>query len=180
MSTTSKSPRKVLLTAWRIGKDALPQYAHRHSPHTFTQPQLFACLALKTFFKTDDRGVAALLHDTPGLCQAIRLRRVPHFTTLQKAAQRLIEQGRVTRLLSSTVRLAMGRRAASTRPRWIRPASKPRTPRGTTCGRWQRLGPPRKPMFYRRFGKLLVLCECRRHLILGATRRAARARTCTN
>ena len=64
----------MLLTAWKIGRDPLADYSHRHSPRTFTQPQLFACLALKTFYKTDDRGVAALLHDTPGLCQTIRLK----------------------------------------------------------------------------------------------------------
>jgi len=36
----------VLLTAYETGKEALPDYAHRFSPHTFTRPQLFACLVL--------------------------------------------------------------------------------------------------------------------------------------
>ena len=36
--------------AFAAGKEALPDYPHRFAPKVFTQPQLFACLALKTFF----------------------------------------------------------------------------------------------------------------------------------
>jgi len=60
MSTTSKSPRKVALVALKVAQRSLPTYAHRFSPHKFTQHQLFACLALKTFFKTDYRGVTRM------------------------------------------------------------------------------------------------------------------------
>ena len=88
MSTTSKSPRKVALVALAVAKDALPAYAHRFSPQKFTQHQLFACLALKAFFKTDYRGVTMMLADMPGLRNAIGLQFVPHFTTLQHYASR--------------------------------------------------------------------------------------------
>ena len=44
MGATSKSPQKVLLTGYLIGKLALPDYSHKCSPKTYTQPQLFACL----------------------------------------------------------------------------------------------------------------------------------------
>ena len=74
MSTTSKSPRRVLLKAYAVAKDALPAYTHPCSPKKFTQPQLFACLALKSFFKTDYRGIAAYLKDLPELCKAIGLK----------------------------------------------------------------------------------------------------------
>ncbi len=63
MSTTSKSPRKVALVALEVGRHALPAYSHRCSPKVYTQPQLFACLVLKEFFRTDYRGIAALLAD---------------------------------------------------------------------------------------------------------------------
>jgi hypothetical protein len=89
MSTTSKSPRKVALVALGIGKKALSTYSHLFSPKVYTQPQLFACLVLKEFFKTDYRGVAGILGDTPGLCQGIGLAKVPHWTTIQKAPQAL-------------------------------------------------------------------------------------------
>ena len=63
MSTTSKSPRKVLLVAYATGMEALAVYSHPCSPKTFTQPQLFACLVLKAFLRVDYRGVADLLED---------------------------------------------------------------------------------------------------------------------
>jgi hypothetical protein len=89
---TSKSPKKVLQTACATAQQALPQYAHRSSPKKFTQPQLFACLVLKEFQKLDYRGVWQMLLDCPDLCRAIELRVVPHGTTLQKAADRLLKK----------------------------------------------------------------------------------------
>lgn len=88
-----------------IGKQALHRYAHRYSPKTFTQRQLFACLVLKAFFKTDYRGLAQLLHDVPELCAVIELKRVPHFTTFQKAARRSMICARFDRLLQQAGRL---------------------------------------------------------------------------
>ena len=64
MSITSKSPKKDALAALKIGEEALPEYAHRFSPKRYTQAQIFACLVLKTFFKTDYRGIAAILEDS--------------------------------------------------------------------------------------------------------------------
>lgn len=89
---TSKSPRKVLQVAYATAREALPPYAHQFSPKKFTQHQLFACLALKDFLKLDYRGVWQLLLDTPDLCAVIELATVPHWTTLQKAADRLLKK----------------------------------------------------------------------------------------
>jgi hypothetical protein len=80
MSTTSKSPRKVALVALAVGTDALSPYSHVCSPKKFTQPQLFACLVLKEFFKTDYRGLTGILTDSTDLRQVIGLQKVPHFT----------------------------------------------------------------------------------------------------
>src|SRR4051812_12942789 len=98
MSTTTKSPLAVARRALRAGAAALPPYSHRFSPRTYTQPQLFACLALKAFFKTDYRGVAQLLADLTDLAAALGLRSAPHFTTLHKAGKRLLRQPRLRRL----------------------------------------------------------------------------------
>ena len=89
MSTTTKSPKKVARAAFKIAKSTLLQYAHHYSPQKFTQPQLFVCLVLKIFFKTDYRGIVAILKDSPDLCKCFNLKIVPHFTTLQKASKRL-------------------------------------------------------------------------------------------
>ena len=74
-------------------------YAHPCSPKKFTQPQLFACLVLKEFLKLDYRKLAAVLTDSPEWCQAIDLNPVPHFTTFQKAARRLLSAAPARQLL---------------------------------------------------------------------------------
>ena len=73
MSQLSKSPLRVGREALRTAERALPPYAHRFSPHRYTQPQLFTCLVLKTFFQTDYRGIVALLGGQcrPGVFQDI-------------------------------------------------------------------------------------------------------------
>jgi hypothetical protein len=92
------------------GAKTLRPYAHRHSPKKYSQPQLFACLVLKTFFKTDYRGLSALLADLSDLRRVLGLRCAPHWTTLHKAAGRLLVRRRVRRLLGFTVRRVLGRR----------------------------------------------------------------------
>src|SRR5688572_26801320 len=115
MSRTSKSPRMVAIEALATGTKALPRYSHRNSPKVYTQPQLFACLVLKQFFKTDYRGIAAMLRDLPELVKLLGLKDVPHFTTLHKACGRLLAQHQADALLSATVRRFMKRR---TRVAW--------------------------------------------------------------
>jgi hypothetical protein len=103
MSTTTKSPKKVAKTALLVASKALPSYTHQFSPKKFTQPQLFACLVLKTIFKTDYRGITLFLADMPNLRRILGLKSVPHFTTLHKASQRLLKQNNITSLLSLTI-----------------------------------------------------------------------------
>ncbi|HMO16333.1 MAG TPA: transposase [Pirellulaceae bacterium] len=110
MSKTSKPPRKVLEVALRTAQQSLPEYSHEFSPRKFTQHQLFACLVLKSFLKTDYRGVVEHLSDCASLREAIGLTKVPHFTTLQKAARRLLKRRDVDHLIGSTLKLAMGRK----------------------------------------------------------------------
>src|SRR5580704_6270516 len=104
--STSKSPKAVLAVAYEIGAVVLPLYAHRFSPKKFTQPQLFACLVFKEFMLLDYRKLAQTLQDTPDLCAVIQLQPVPHFTTFEKAAKRLLRWKRAERLLGATVRRA--------------------------------------------------------------------------
>jgi transposase len=103
MSQTSKSPKNVVRTALRVATRVLPLYSHHTSPKKFSQPQLFACLVLKTFFKTDYRSICIYLADMPDLRRTIGLKAVPHFTTLHKASQRLLAVDRCKILLHSTL-----------------------------------------------------------------------------
>jgi hypothetical protein len=88
----TKSPRRVARAALEIAREALPAYSCRTSRKDFTQPQLFAILALKTFLKTDYRGVVAFLEDFPEFRADLGLARVPHYSTLCKAEQRLLQK----------------------------------------------------------------------------------------
>jgi hypothetical protein len=166
MSTLSKSALHVARTALAVGTKGLRLYAHKFSPKLFTQPQLFACLVLKTFFKTDYRGICALLHDLSDLRGALRLRSVPHFTTLQKASVRLLRFRRVRRLLAITIRRHLKRR------RRVRRAAFDST--GLDCGhrsayyvrrrsstnkRWQRV-------MYSRYAKLELAVDTANHVVL--------------
>lgn len=166
VAKTSKSPLAVVRTALVVAKRALPAYSHRCSPKKFTQHQLFACLVLKNFLKTDYRGVCAALCDCPALREVLGLEHVPHYTTLQKAAQRLLVSHFARKLLSETVRLQLGRR------RKIACAAIDST--GLECTmassyfvrRRAQVGGPWKKMVYHRFPKLSVVCDVASHFIL--------------
>ena len=53
MSRTTKDPVAFARAALEAGKEALAEYSCPKSPHKFAQPQLFAMLVLKQFFKLD-------------------------------------------------------------------------------------------------------------------------------
>ena len=93
MSKLTKSPLRVARQVLAVAGESLRAYAHKYSPKKFTQPQLFACLVLKTFLKTDYRGVAAVLADFPELRADLGLAKVPHYSTLCYAEQRLLQKG---------------------------------------------------------------------------------------
>lgn len=104
-SPMTKSPVALAKEAIRVGEAALAAYSHPNSPKKFTQPQLFAILALRQFFKTDYRGVVQMLHDFSDLRKALKLKKVPHYSTLCYAERRLLKKGlssRFSELSSST------------------------------------------------------------------------------
>jgi hypothetical protein len=89
----SKSPRAVAQEALRLAQESLPPYSAVRSRKDFTQHQLFAILALKTFLKTDYRGVVAFLADFAELRDDLGLTKVPHYSTLNYAEGRLLKGG---------------------------------------------------------------------------------------
>ncbi|MGB2997215.1 MAG: hypothetical protein WBC59_01080 [Phycisphaerae bacterium] len=80
-----------------MARSALPSYSSRFSPKVFTQPSRlssgFAILVLRQFFKTDYRGVVQVLHDFSDLCRVLGLKKVPPYSTLCYAEQRLVKKG---------------------------------------------------------------------------------------
>lgn len=171
MATTSKSPRKVLLVAHETARRSLKPYPHRFAPKKFTQHQLFACLVLKAHQNQDYRGICQFLQDCPDLCQAIGLKHVPHYTTLQKAANRLLRDRQVRKLLQSTLQLERPKRsvkhsAADSTGIETHHASRYFISRSHRTREGKQ---PKKQVSYRRFGKLMILICCASHLILAAT-----------
>ena len=92
----TKSPRAVAREALALAREVLPTYSSTTSRKDFTQHQLFAVLALKTFLKTDYRGVAQFLTDFAEIRDDLGLTKVPHYSTLCYAAARLLKKGRPT------------------------------------------------------------------------------------
>ncbi len=93
MSRTTKSATEFAKHALEAGRAALPDYSSPFSPRKFTQPQLFACLALRQFWKTDYRGTEVRLAEWSDVRAALGLKRdrVPDFSTLIKAERRLLK-----------------------------------------------------------------------------------------
>jgi transposase len=164
----------VMRMALAIAQDVLPTYAHRFSPQRFTQPQLFACLVLKSMLDQDYRGVTALLADCADLRAAIELRCVPHYTTLQKAAVRLFRQPITHRLFDQMVREAERRLLLSPSPSTVAVDSSgfeamhcsryfvSRRARGQhKAGNLQY-----QTTTYRRFPKAALVVDCPTHFIL--------------
>ncbi|MGH7490396.1 MAG: transposase, partial [bacterium] len=168
VALTSKSPKAVALAALTTARRALPEHAYRYSPKKFTQHQLFACLVLKNFLRTDYRGLAAHLEDHPSLLAILELKRVPHFTTFQKAAHRLLLTGPARRLLESTVRLHLGRRQRVKRAAIDSTGLECSCASGYFVRRRKRVGDPWKTVVYHHYPKLGLVCGTDDHFIFAA------------
>lgn len=80
----TKSPLSFTQGALEVARAAVPAYTSKFSRKDFTRHQHLAILALKMFLKTDYRGIVDCLHDWSDLRAALGLKKVPHYTTLQK------------------------------------------------------------------------------------------------
>lgn len=89
MATDANRLITVATLALRLGRRYLSAYGSYKSRHDFTQPQLMACLIIKTYMKRTYRETIELLAVSDGLRAALGLtHKLPHWTTLQKFAQR--------------------------------------------------------------------------------------------
>lgn len=172
MSITSKSPIAVLRAALDVAEQSLPLYSHRCSPKKFTQHQLFACLVLKNFLKTDYRGVTAQLQDCSSLQEVLGLQHVPHYTTLQKAARRLLASVGAKKLLDATVGEQLGRRRRIPLAAIDSTGLECTSASGYFVRRRASVSAAWKTMVYHGFPKLSVICDVESHFILAfGTRR---------
>lgn len=145
----------------------LPLYSHRFSPKKFTQHQLFACLVLKAFLKANYRGLTAILKDAAEWCAAIELKKVPHYTTFQKAAERLLCIKPVAGLLEETVSQVMGRRHCVPLAAIDSTGLESRHTSRYFIQRRSRTPNLYQTAQYTRYPKLGLLVDCSNHLVLG-------------
>ena len=166
----------MVIEAIQVGKASLAAYSHRFSPKIFTQPQLFACLVLKDFYNLTYRGTVGMLADCDSLAEAIGLEKIPHFTTLQKAADRLLVLASYRRLLTTTVERAKQRKVLRRRGRLAsidtsgfesRHTSRYYARRRETTGKHGR----KRRVVYRHYPKLGIVCDTDSHFILAARTR---------
>jgi hypothetical protein len=167
---TSKSPRRVLRVAYEAALRAVPEYAHKFSPKKFTQPQLLACLVLKEFSRLDYRGLAEHLADHPDILALIGMRAVPHFTTFQKAAQRLLAAVPGRRMFDAVLERALEGRV---RKRRVPLAAIDGT--GMESRHVSRYfakrkadGNPGGDRTYAHYPKVVFVADCKSHMILAA------------
>jgi hypothetical protein len=123
---------------------------------------------LKSFLKTDYRGIVAHLTDCPSLVETLRLKEVPHYTTLQKAAGRLLASAPAKRLLDATVREHLGRRRRGTRTAIDSTGLESTAASGYFVHRRRYIGDPWKAVIYHRFPKIGIVCDVQTHFILSA------------
>ena len=113
----TKSAVRFARTALALGEDVLPRWGRPRAPHYYTQPQLFALLALKAFWATDYRTVVLRVAEWAELRHVLRLARVPHYSTLCYAEHRL---------LASPAATKKGRRKACSTRSCARPCARRR------------------------------------------------------
>lgn len=93
MREMTRSAVALAAEALRAGQAALPAYSSKHSRKDYTQPQLFAVLAVRKYLKLDYRSMEVRLGEWSELREAIGLAKVPDYSTLCLAEARLSKKG---------------------------------------------------------------------------------------
>jgi hypothetical protein len=160
----------VFQLAFEAATAALPPHRHKFSPKKFTQPQLLACLVLKEFLRLDYRGFTAHLADHPDLAAQIGLKAVPHYTTFQKAARRLLASAPGRKMFDAVLERA---RKDRVRKRRVPLAAVDGTGlESHHVGRYftkrQADGKAGGDRTYAHFPKVVFVVDCASHMILSA------------
>ncbi|MGQ9733300.1 MAG: IS5 family transposase, partial [Candidatus Zipacnadales bacterium] len=80
---------KFTQACMRLATEQVPPYSSKFSKRTFTQPQLLTLYCLKLKLGVTYRDLIDWLGEMPRIREALGLERLPHFTTVQKAFERL-------------------------------------------------------------------------------------------
>ena len=88
-----------------VSRRRLNDFSCPKSKHTFTQPQLLACLVLRAYKKLTYRGTVELLDASDDLRRVLGLKRVPAHTTLKEFERRVVTANLLDGLVGEVVAL---------------------------------------------------------------------------
>jgi IS5 family transposase len=80
---------KFTRICFHLARQAIPDYRSKFSKHTFTQPQHLALNCLRIRLNLPYREFVDLLEEMSRVRETLGLKQIPHFTTIQKAFDRL-------------------------------------------------------------------------------------------
>lgn len=87
VSNTNKLLKILDFSQVLLGRLQIPLYSKQHSGKTFNNHQLFKLIVLKSYLGRDYRRFIEFL-EISEIPKIIGLKRIPHFTTLQKFSTR--------------------------------------------------------------------------------------------
>jgi hypothetical protein len=86
----------VARKALAVGRETFDDYVHPNSPKKFTQPQLFACLAVRQTLDLGYEAMRVRLDEWSDLRATLGLDHTPGSSTLHDAERRLLKKGMPT------------------------------------------------------------------------------------
>lgn len=95
---------KFARLAHHLAKKEYQPYSHPKSPQRFTQPQLVACILLMHRMRLSYRDMEEWLLATDSVVNALNLKEIPTYSTLARAAHRLLTLEKIDRLNGTLLR----------------------------------------------------------------------------
>ncbi len=83
---------KFIENTFQYAKISLNKYSHEFSKHLYTQQALFTILAIKIYTKSTYREIIDLIEISDKIKNYLKIKKIPHFTTIQKFFKRLSSQ----------------------------------------------------------------------------------------
>jgi hypothetical protein len=169
--TPSKSPRKVLRVATSPPVRPCLRTDTASAPRSSASPSSWPAWCSRSSSASTIAGFAEHLTDRPDLGRLIGLKAVPHYTTFQKAADRLLASAPARAMFDAVL------------PRALRDkVRKRRVPRAAVDGtglesrhvsryyvkRRSKTGSGTQEPTYSKYPKVVLVTDCRTHLVLAA------------
>jgi len=100
---------EVAHLALLVSRRQLNDYSCPKSKHTFTQPQLLACLVLRAYRKLTYRGTSQLLDASDALREVLGLSHAPAHTTFKEFERRVVTPTLLDRLVGEVLAMRVER-----------------------------------------------------------------------